>query len=150
VTNDRAATYILVPQPPPVDDYRRLRDETGLHPKNEAQASAAVAGSWAFCHIQDTRGQVVAMGRVIGDGGWYFHLADIITLPLHQRHGLGRRVVNWLLDQIDTRAPKGAYVSLTTSTAGHALFDQVGFQDVTAPQGVAMEMVMPVVSLRGG
>jgi ribosomal protein S18 acetylase RimI-like enzyme len=143
VTSDRAAAYRLVPQPPSVADYRRLRDETGLHPKTEAQAAAALVGSWACCHLQDGDGRVVAMGRAIGDGGWYFHLADVVTSPGHQRQGLGRRVVDWLLKQIDTRAPEGAYVSLTASAAGRPLFGHVGFRDVTAPHGVAMESVRP-------
>jgi GNAT superfamily N-acetyltransferase len=141
VTNHRPIEYRLVPQPPSVQDYRRLRDETGLHAKNEAQASAAIAGSWAFCHVQNNREQVVAMGRAIGDGGWYFHLADIVTSPDHQRHGLGRCIVIWLLDQIRTRAPEGAYVSLIASASGAELFEQVGFSNVMAPQGVAMQMV---------
>jgi ribosomal protein S18 acetylase RimI-like enzyme len=141
VTSDPADDYRLVPGPPSVADYRRLRDETGLHPKSEAQAAAALVGSWACCHIQDGDGRVVAMGRALGDGGWYFHLADVVTSPRHQRQGLGRRVVGWLLEQIDTRAPEGAYVSLTASAAGQPLFRHAGFRDVRAPHGVAMETV---------
>jgi ribosomal protein S18 acetylase RimI-like enzyme len=82
------------------------------------------------------------MGRAIGDGGWYFHIADIVTAPDHQRHGLGRRMVTWLLDEIRTRAPEGAYVSLIASASGAKLFRQLGFQNVTAPQAVAMQMVV--------
>jgi hypothetical protein len=28
------------------------------------------------------------MGRVIGDGGWYFHVVDMAVLPEHQRRDL--------------------------------------------------------------
>jgi GNAT superfamily N-acetyltransferase len=52
------------------------------------------------------------MGRSIGVGGWYFHLADMATHPDHQRRGLGRRVIEWLLDDIRARAPSGAFFSL--------------------------------------
>jgi ribosomal protein S18 acetylase RimI-like enzyme len=142
VQSDRALDYHLVPHPPPVPDYRRLREGAALHAKTEAQASAAIAGSWAFCHVRDIRGHVVAMGRAIGDGGWYFHIADIVTSPDHQRRGLGRRVVGWLLDQIQTRSPDDAYVSLIASASGAGLFRQVGFENVAAPQGVAMQLVV--------
>ena len=37
-------------------------------------------------------GQPPARGRVIGDGGWYFHIADMATLPEHQGRGLGHRL----------------------------------------------------------
>jgi len=35
------------------------------------------------------------MGRVIGDGGWYFHIVDMAVLPEHQRRGLGDAVLTW-------------------------------------------------------
>ncbi len=63
-------------------------------------------------HVVDAEGVPVAMGRVIGDGGWYFHVADIATDPGHQRRGLGRAVVEWLVADIRSRAPEGAYVTL--------------------------------------
>ena len=135
--------YDLVPRPPSVADYLRLRADAGLHAKNEAQALGAIEGSWAFCHVQDARRHVVAMGRAIGDGGWYFHLADVVTSVEHQRRGLGGRVVTWLLDQIHDRAPDGAYVSLTASEPGSTLFERFGFHPVLSPRGLAMEMMMP-------
>ena len=63
--------------PHPFEDYLRLRRESGLSPKSPEQGSGAIAGSWSACHIVDAAGTVVAMGRTIGDGGWYFHIVDI-------------------------------------------------------------------------
>lgn len=40
------------------------------------------------------------MGRVIGDGGWYFHIIDMAVLPEHQHRGLGNAILTWLLDRI--------------------------------------------------
>ena len=48
------------------------------------------------------------MGRVIGDGGWCFTLAELVTSPPYQHRGLGGRVLDWLLTQIRLRAPAGA------------------------------------------
>ncbi|AEO61111.1 hypothetical protein MYCTH_2310977 [Thermothelomyces thermophilus ATCC 42464] len=50
---------------------------------------------------------VVAMGRIIGDGGWYFHIADMAVLPAHQRRGLGGAVLSHLLAHIKAHAPRG-------------------------------------------
>src|SRR6478672_4601817 len=90
--------YRLVEGPPTIPDYLRLRKESGLSPKTAAQGVAALPGSWFVCHIvhEDT-GMAVAMGRVIGDGGWYFHIVDMATLPPHQRRGLGDLVLGTLL-----------------------------------------------------
>jgi ribosomal protein S18 acetylase RimI-like enzyme len=51
------------------------------------------------------------MGRVLGDGGWYFHLVDMAVLPEHQRRGLGDAVMATLLERIRRQAPPGASVS---------------------------------------
>jgi hypothetical protein len=134
--------YRLLPQPPSPLEYLRLRQQAGLRPKTEAQALGAVTGSWSFCHIRSPGGETVAMGRVIGDGGWYFHLADVATSPPHQRRGLALEVSRWLLDDIRRRAPDGAYVSLVASVAGGQLFEQLGFSDVVAPAGRGMQLVL--------
>ena len=86
---------------------RRCARLTGLRAKTDPQAVGALRGSWAFCHVRAPGGGVVAMGRVIGDGGWYFTLADVATLPDYQRRGLGGQVLGWLLKQIAARAPAG-------------------------------------------
>lgn len=80
------------------------------------------------------------MGRVIGDGGWYFHVVDVATLPEHQRRGLGSVVLTYLLADIRSRAPWGAYVSLIADVPGRPLYARHGFTE-TAPHSVAMALI---------
>ena len=77
------------------------------------------------------------MGRVIGDGGWYFHVADMATLPEHQGRGLGRAVLADLLAQIDAVTPDGAYVTLMADEPGRRLYASMGFVE-TAPDSLGM------------
>jgi GNAT superfamily N-acetyltransferase len=53
----------------------------------------------------------VGMGRLIGDGGWYFHVVDMAVLPAHQRRGIGDCILTWLLDRVRDAAPPDAFVS---------------------------------------
>jgi GNAT superfamily N-acetyltransferase len=129
--------YTLIAEPPPLDDYLRLRRDSGLTPKNADQGRGALTGSWSFCHVRDADGTVVAMGRTIGDGGWYFHVADMATDPEHQRRGLGRAVLDWLIADIRGRAPEGAYVSLIADPPGVPLYQAVGLQDAHPSIGMA-------------
>jgi GNAT superfamily N-acetyltransferase len=118
----------LVPTVPAVPDYLRLRTESGLTPRTEEQARLALAGTWAGCHLVDAEsGETVAMGRIIGDGGWYFHVVDMAVLPGHQRRGLGHRALTWLLDEVREHAPADAYVSLMADPPGRALYARHGF-----------------------
>jgi GNAT superfamily N-acetyltransferase len=123
--------YELIDGPPKAAEYLALRLRSGLSPKTEAQALAALLGSWASWHVVHD-GFAVAMGRVIGDGGWYFHVVDMATLPEHQRRGLGSVVLTYLLEQIRGRAPRGAYVSLIADVPGRPLYARHGFTE-TAP-----------------
>ncbi|MDK1328699.1 GNAT family N-acetyltransferase [Arthrobacter sp. zg-Y1143] len=127
---------------PPVDAYLRLRTESGLTPKRPDQAAAALAGSWAAAHIVEAEtGQPVAMGRVVGDGGWYFLIADMAVLPGHQRQGLGDRVLTALLETIRAEAPAGAWVTLMADPPGRRLYARHGFREF-APDALAMALTL--------
>lgn len=120
--------YELVEGAPEVDEYLRLRAESGLSPKRHDQAAAALAGTWHMVHVRHRpSGEAVAMGRVIGDGGWYFQIADMATLPDHQRQGLGRLVLTTLMDAIRERAPDDPWITLLADPPGIPLYTSLGF-----------------------
>jgi GNAT superfamily N-acetyltransferase len=132
--------YRLVVAPPAASDYVRLRAESGLSPKTIDQAERAIAGTWFFVHAETLSGETVAMGRVVGDGGWYFLIADMATLPAHQGRGLGSAILDALMAKIRTEALPGAYVTLTADPPGRALYESRGFEDV-APGRTGMHLV---------
>lgn len=122
--------YQLRPGVPATADYLRLRRDSGLTPCTREQAVRALPGSWAACHVvQSEDGETVGMGRLIGDGGWYFHVVDMAVLPTHQRRGLGDRILTWLLDRIREEAPPGAFVSLMADPPGRRLYARHGFTE---------------------
>jgi len=137
-----AEAYRLVHDVPSVDDYLELRQRSGLTPKNRAQATAALPGSWFACHvIHKPSGRTVGMGRLLGDGGWYFHVVDVAVLPEHQRRGLGDAILSTLLQHVREHAPTGAYVSLLADVPGRSLYARHGFVE-TAPHSVGMAVLL--------
>ena len=139
--------YRLLDGPPLLADYLRLRLESGLSPKSEQQGAGALTGSWTFRHVVDTARNVVGMGRVVGDGAWYFLIADMATLPAHQGRGIGGAILNALLAHVAEYAPAGAYVTLTADPPGRRLYEQRGFVDV-APGRTGMHLVMRTPGVR--
>ena len=130
--------YDLTLSPPPLADYLRLRADSGLSPVTEAQGEPPLVNSWAWVHVRHrASGEVVAMGRVIGDGGWYFHIADMATLPEHQKKGLGQAVLEALLAKIREDAPPRPYVTLMAGEPGRPLYAKLGFVE-TAPHSLGM------------
>jgi ribosomal protein S18 acetylase RimI-like enzyme len=138
-----AEGYRLIQAAPTVEDYLILRRRSGLTPRTREQAVAALSGSWFACHIlHEAIGQPVAMGRVLGDGGWYFHVVDLAVLPERQRLGLGDAVLTELLRHVQENAPPGAYVNLLADPPGRRLYARHGFID-TAPDSIGMALQLP-------
>lgn len=134
--------YRLREGPPQVDAYLRLRRDAGLSPRTRAQAVAALPGSWYACHVVHERaGAAAGMGRIIGDGGWYFHIVDMAVLPEHQRRGLGDAILTALLARIRRDAPPGAYVNLLADPPGRRLYARHGFIE-TAPASIGMALLV--------
>ncbi|KAK4102836.1 hypothetical protein N658DRAFT_408110, partial [Parathielavia hyrcaniae] len=153
--------YTLHSGYPPIPDYLHLRAASGLTPKTPAQAEPIARNSWYGCYITFTpppnpnktttaatkaekEDTIVAMGRIIGDGGWYFHIVDMAVLPTHQRKGLGGAVLGRLLAHIREEAPRdgdGAYVTLFADAPGRALYARTGFVETTPGQ---LGMMLPM------
>ena len=132
------AGYRLVDGPPTPADYLNLRTRAGLTPPRPEQVAAGIGGAWAAVHVVHSgTGETVGMGRVLGDGGWYFHIIDMAVLPEHQRRGLGDAVLTSLLETIRRDAPPGAYVNLLADPPGRRLYARHGFTDA-APHSAGM------------
>ncbi|MGP9538923.1 GNAT family N-acetyltransferase [Brachybacterium sp. AOP43-C2-M15] len=130
--------YALSDAPPGSQEYVRLRREAGLSPRTPEQAAGALTASWAWTTVRSADGALAAMGRIIGDGTWYFHLADVATDPVHQRRGLGRAVMEDLLGRIDAAAPPHPYITLLADPPGQRLYRSLGFVDSDPSLGMRL------------
>ncbi|MEV6713131.1 GNAT family N-acetyltransferase [Lentzea sp. NPDC051208] len=131
------SAYRLVMEPPSVDDYLRLRKESGLSERTREEAENGIDGAWASAsviHVQS--GETAGMGRVLGDGGWYFVIIDMAVLPQHQRKGIGDAIMTALLARIRESSP-GAQVSLLADPPGCRLYARHGFVE-SAPASIGM------------
>lgn len=131
--------YVLAAETPSQEDYLRLRIVSGLTPKT-AEGAAAGLPNTVFAVVVREGDRVVAMGRIIGDGGLFFQIVDIAVEPEHQGRGLGKAIVGALTDHLRATAPAGAYVSLMADGQAHRLYSQFGFAP-TAPKSIGMAFV---------
>ena len=131
---------VLVERFPDVDDYLRVRAAAGMHAKSREAAERALPNTLYGVRLERD-GQVVGMGRVIGDNGCFFTVVDIAIVPELQGQGLGRRVMAaldaWLLRNV----PPSAYVTLVADGDAKYLYAKFGFVE-SAPVAVNMEYVM--------
>ena len=128
--------YELIAGTPAVGDYRRLRRVSGLSEKTQAAAEAGLPNTWFAVTIRH-EGQVIGMGRVIGDGGTAFQIVDIAVEPAHQGKGLGKRIMAALVEHIHANAPTSAYISLIADGDARHLYAKFGFEPVM-PASIGM------------
>jgi len=133
--------YELAAETPPAEDYLRLRVAAGLSRKSPEGAAIGLANSWHAVVVRHG-GEIVGMGRVIGDGGLFFMVVDIAVEPAHQGRGLGKAIMAALVERLRAAAPSRAHVALIADGEAHRLYAQYGFT-LTAPGGVGMQMVIP-------
>lgn len=131
--------YALTAETPTLEDYLRLRIVSGLTPKSEAAAIAGLPGTW-FAVVVRHGGRVVAMGRIIGDGGLFFQICDMAVEPDHQGRGLGQAIMMALMDKLRADA-RGAYVSLIADGEANRLYARHGFAPTT-PKSIGMAQVI--------
>ncbi|KAF1942134.1 hypothetical protein EJ02DRAFT_346095 [Clathrospora elynae] len=138
--------YVVLEGLPTPQVYHDLRKLSGMTPPPLEAVPKSLANS--FCcilayerkHMLDdvTPGveqTAVAMGRLLGDGALFLQLCDVAVHPDHQRRGLGKRIMQRLVDYVDDNAPH-AYVSLVAEPKAQKLYPLYGFKDVAPSVGM--------------
>lgn len=121
---------------PAVEEYLALRTAAGLSAMSEEGAATGLPGSWCSVCVR-AGGELIGMGRVVGDGGLFLFVVDIAVAPAWQRRGWGRRIMQALMDQVHARARPRTMVGLIADGTANRLYEQFGFK-LTAPAAQGM------------
>jgi GNAT superfamily N-acetyltransferase len=88
---------------------------------------ASLAGSVCGVVVHDEDAHLVAMGRVVGDGAFYFYVQEVVVHPDHQGRGLGRAVLHRLRDQVLATAGGDCFLGLFATPEAEKLYASEGF-----------------------
>ena len=120
-------SYEFLHRPPTPAEHRLLAESVGWgHGFAWDAMPASLAASFAGVVVLHEGGPV-AMGRVVGDGAYYFYVQDVAVLPGHQHAGLGRRIVQQLVAEVARVAPPKAFIGLFATNQAVGLYDGHGF-----------------------
>ena len=119
---------------PTITEYMRLRNLVGWWEVDENATGSALENS-LFSIVAIEHGTAIGFGRIIGDGGLYFYIQDLIVHPEFQAKGLGKLLMKELMSYITTRAKSGAFVGLMAAKGLEKYYEQFGFRarDKDAP-----------------
>lgn len=110
------------------EDFIRLKLAAGFIERPLHQVEVALKnGLFNVSAICD--GKVVGMGRLVGDGAMYWYLQEIIVQPEYQGKGIGKSIVNRLLEHIKSTALPGTIidVGLTAVKGKEPFYEKAGF-----------------------
>lgn len=128
--------YEQRPQIPHADEYRELRMLCGMSEKTHEAASRGLPNSLFATTIRDQE-KLIAMGRVVGDGGCDYGIVDVAVHPDYQHQGLGHRVMSSIMSYLEDNAPESAYVALIADDHSPRLYSKFGFEPTT-PKSIGM------------
>ena len=110
------------------DEYMELRKIVGWHDFPLEQAAEGLKHT-SFLYCLRNEGKPIALGRAIWDHGYVVYIADVIVVPEYQGQGLGRQVMNYLMDQIKNNLKPGylMMVSLMAAKGKEEFYKKFGF-----------------------
>lgn len=110
-----------------VSEYKKLRDAVGWWKTDDNAIEIALSNS-LFSVVAMENNNIVGLGRVVGDGGLYFYIQDLIVHPDFQNNGLGKRLMDEVMLFIEGNAQFGAFVGLMAAKGLEKYYESFGFK----------------------
>ncbi len=119
--------YKLLERIPSVEEYQFLRNSVGWSLVSDEAVNQSLNSS-LFSVCIDSNDKIIAFGRVIGDSGIYYYIQDVIVLPEFQRKGLGKKIMNSIMNYLEENADPTAFVGLMAAKGFWKFYEDYGFK----------------------
>ncbi len=129
------ATIELVDNVLKPEDFIRLRVTAGFADVPVEHARKALQnGLINVSALKD--GELVGMGRLVGDGAMYWYLQEIVVLPEYQGMGIGTMIVNHLVDYAVKNSSTGTFTTIggVSARGKEGFYQKLGFEVI--PNGI--------------
>lgn len=134
--SDVGDPYAIREDLPDPETFAALREAAGMTSRSRQGLERGLPNSlYGVVAVHEPTGEVVGMGRIVGDDGTVYHVCDMAVDPDHQRQGLGTRIMEALEGYIEETAPSGAYVNLMADVDG--FYERFGYEE-TRPASKGM------------
>lgn len=116
----------ILSEPPSPEEFVALRAAAGMRQRSVSSAEKGLKNSlfWVTLRYQ---GQLIGMGRVIGDGGTAVQVSDIAVHPHFQKLGYGKLILETIQDYILREIPDDAFVCLFAEKKVAPFYQNYGY-----------------------
>ena len=117
---------ILSEEIPTSEEYIRLRQLVGWGMPAQSAIQPSLRNS-LYCVCARSHGEIVGMARIIGDGGLVYYIQDVIVHPSRQGEGIGKRLMDRMMEYIRPRAVQNTIVGLMAAKGKEPFYQRYGF-----------------------
>ena len=118
--------YMIVERLPTVAEFHRLHEAVGWNNVDKKATEIGLRNSlFSVCVVH--KGEVIGCGRVIGDGGIYFYIQDIIVLPEFQKKGIGKKIMTEVMKYLKKNGRPKAFIGLMAAKGVAKFYERYGF-----------------------
>lgn len=112
------------------EEFNGLRHAVGWTQISARQAETGLSHTEFLVAAKDG-GQTVGCARLVGDGGYVAYICDVIVQPDYQGQGIGKSMINRLLEFIRSNLEPGdrVMVLLMAAKGRETFYRQFGFID---------------------
>jgi len=115
---------------PSVSEHQFLWESVGWGRINTEMSKGSLSNS-LYGVVVTVDGEPVGMGRIVGDGYMFFYIQDVAILPTYQGLGLGKVIINCLIEYIKLRRLENgiAFIGLFASDGNDTFYEKFGFKN---------------------
>ena len=120
--------YKIVENSLKTEDFLNLFESAGWGSPLYDIAETSIKNSYAtFCVMDGDK--VIAMSRLLGDGGMAFFLKDLVVLPEYQGQGIGKMLLTYMEELIKTQIKPGweARFQLMSAKGKEPFYNKIGY-----------------------
>lgn len=118
--------YKILKRLPTVEEFHKLHVAVGWDNVDKKATEFGLHNSlFSVCVVH--KGEVIGCGRVIGDGGVYFYIQDIIVLPEFQGKKIGEKIMDEVMKYLKKTARPNAFIGLMAAKRVSRFYERYGF-----------------------
>ena len=111
-----------------VEEFNKLRTIVGWNAIENELAINSIRNA-SFITTAIFNNEIIGMARVCGDGGYTVVIADVIVKPDFQKKGIGRKLMENIMDYLKNNLKDGQeiFVNLMSAKDRETFYEQFGF-----------------------
>jgi Acetyltransferase (GNAT) family. len=117
----------LIYEKPKIQDYIGLRMRSGMGDKDFGRSQKAIENSLFTVSLYDQE-QLIAFGRVVGDGGITYVVSDIMVDAKYWRRGFGDQIMAAIDTYLQENTFEDSYVCLIANKPADVLYHKYNFE----------------------